>query len=100
MEKKNCWEFHECGREEGGSRIKEKGICPVANANKLNNSNGGTNAGRACWVVAGTYCGGKTSGDYVNKILDCIKCDFYKEVRIEEGANYLKTQELVKVLNT
>lgn len=24
---KNCWEFKKCGRETGGSKVKELGVC-------------------------------------------------------------------------
>lgn len=30
MAKLNCWEFKKCGRETGGLKIKEMGVCPDA----------------------------------------------------------------------
>ena len=57
-EKKNCWEYMSCGRGPGSRRVGDCGICPVAKAQALDGVHGGCGAGRACWVVAGTLCGG------------------------------------------
>ncbi len=93
--KKNCWEYQDCGRQKSGEKVKEFGICPAFQENKVNLINGGINAGRACWVVAGTFCGGKSQGAYVSKINNCTQCDFYQHVRNSEGSNYVKTQEIL-----
>ena len=39
--------------------------------------NHGINAGRACWLVAGTFCDNKVSGTFAEKIDTCRNCDFY-----------------------
>ena len=52
--KKNCWEFKKCGREEGGSKAKELGVCPTFTETKYNGQHSGKNAGRCCWIVAET----------------------------------------------
>ena len=57
--KQNCWEYKKCGRQPGGSKVAELGICPVAVENRTDAVNGGKNAGRACWAVTGSFCGGK-----------------------------------------
>ncbi len=85
MSKKNCWEVKNCGREPGGFRVAEMGICVAATDTSSNERNDGQNAGRYCWRVAGTFCGGKVQGDMAAKIMDCINCDFFKEVKEEEG---------------
>jgi hypothetical protein len=59
MMKKNCWEFKNCGRQNGGSKVREFEICPVATDSSHQGKNGGLNSGRYCWKVAGTLCGGK-----------------------------------------
>ena len=100
MVKDNCWEYKNCGRQTRGVKTSELGICPASQETKLNLINGGTNAGRACWVVAGTYCEGKSQGTYVEKISNCAECDFYQHVRESEGSNYLKTQDLLKMLRS
>jgi hypothetical protein len=82
--KKNCWEFKQCGRETGGVNADTLGVCPASTAEGLEGIHGGKNAGRACWMVAGTYCRGKTSGTFISKYKDCKECDFYKHVREEE----------------
>ncbi len=62
----NCWEFKKCGREAGGSRAKELGICPAY-----------PDHGKHCARVAGTLCGGKIQGSFASKLASCLKCDYY-----------------------
>lgn len=97
--KKNCWEYRECGREPGGDKVKELGICPTTTAEGLDGVNRGKNAGRACWVVADTFCEGKTQGMFVNKYASCKKCDFYQLVEKEEGRGCLVPDALLEMLN-
>lgn len=96
MTKLNCWEFKKCGREYGGAKAKTLGICPVGPETKANGLHEGKNAGRVCWVVAGTFCGGKIQGTFSDKIENCVKCDFYRLVKEEEGAEFLS---LTRILN-
>lgn len=88
MGKKNCWEIKKCGRQKGGGKVKELGICPASTDTTSNGVNGGINAGRYCWAVAGTFCGGKVQGDFAQKKLSCMTCEVYKMVKQEEGANF------------
>ena len=73
----NCWEFMKCGRQPDGEKVNELGICPATTDSSLNGTNGGENAGRCCWKVAGTFCDGKIQGVFTSKIIDCIECDFF-----------------------
>ncbi len=82
--KKNCWEYKGCGREPGGAKVAEFGICPVAVHEEFEGVHGGTKAGRACWVVAGSLCGGKVQGTYAEKLNSCWRCDFMNAVKQEE----------------
>ena len=82
--KLNCWEHKKCGRQPGGSRAAELGICPVTTHRDLTGAHGGTNAGRACWAVAGSLCGGKIQGTYAQKLSNCWRCDFMNKVKQEE----------------
>lgn len=82
--KKNCWEFKKCGREPGGLKTIEFGVCPAAREIRLNGIHGGRNAGRACWVVAGTLCHGDIQGTFQDKYKNCSACGFYREVRARE----------------
>jgi len=84
----NCWEFKKCGREPGGEKVYELGICPAATDKTHNGVNNGINGGRYCWKVAGTYCDGKVQGTFALKVMDCIECDFFKTVKNEEGNNF------------
>ena len=82
--KQNCWEFKKCGREPGGPKEFELGTCCVASYSALNGTHGGKNAGRACWVIAGSLCGGRVQGDEEEKRAACWECDFLKLLRKEE----------------
>ncbi len=97
MRKLNCWEFNECGREPGGAK-KDLGICPAAIDRRLHGVHDGKMAGRACWVVAGTMCGGTEQGTFAKKYHNCEKCNFYKIVRMEEGLRYTLSVILLKKL--
>lgn len=89
MAKLNCWEFKKCGREPGGAKVKELGVCPATNyAGAGHDLNGGRNGGRICWAVSGSFCGGKVQGDFAQKYPNCVICDFYKAVRNEEGSKF------------
>jgi hypothetical protein len=63
----NCWEFKKCGREKGGAKEQELGVCPSYPQN-----------GKNCAHVAGTFCGGKVQGTFATKLANCLQCDFYK----------------------
>lgn len=85
MKRQNCWEFKVCGREAGGKYEKSMGTCPAALEDRLEGVHEGTNAGRACWVIAGTLCEGEVQGTFAKKYENCTKCDFYNKVKEEEG---------------
>ncbi len=87
MSKVNCWEFKKCERLPGGRLVGELGVCPATTYEMLNNIHGGKNAGRACWVVAGTFCGGAVQGTEAQKQHNCWKCDFFQRVRKEEDSS-------------
>lgn len=89
MEQKlNCWEFKKCGRYPEGEKVAELGVCPVAVAASANGTNYGKNGGRVCWAIAGTLCGGNVQGTFAQKVGNCIRCEFFKKVAWEEGANF------------
>ncbi|MBI3986886.1 MAG: hypothetical protein HY343_08210 [Lentisphaerae bacterium] len=98
MAKMNCWENKKCGREPGGAKTAELGVCAAATDTRLNGIHDGKNAGRACWVVSGTLCGGKVQGTYANKLGNCATCLFYKVVRMEEGKNCRSDESLLKMV--
>lgn len=95
MAKLNCWQFMKCGREPGGSREDELGICPAVMETRLHGMNRGYNAGRACWVIAGTMCGDRPQGTFARKFGTCAKCDFYRMVHHEEADNFTMTTLLL-----
>ena len=59
----NCWDFYHCPRE-------RHMLCPAFTQN----------AGRSCWSIAGTLCGGEVQGILAKRIGSCKKCDFYQQV--------------------
>lgn len=90
MGKLNCWEFMECGRGIGGAKADELGICPAAMNFTHNGENGGSSAGRICWKVVGTFCGGSIQGMTAVKMMNCSQCGFFLLVRQEEGARFVE----------
>lgn len=98
MKKLNCWEFKKCGREIKGILSEKLGVCPAATETRLNGVHSGKNAGRACWVVAGTMCNGKMEGTFAVKCKGCGLCDFYNIVQGEEGKNFLSVTVLRKMI--
>jgi hypothetical protein len=84
MGKLNCWEHKKCGRWPGGPKAQELGICPATVFAGLDGAHGGKNAGRACWAIAGSLCGGKIQGTYAQKLHNCWRCEFMNKVKQEE----------------
>ena len=80
----NCWEYMKCGREPGGTKVDEFGICPAAADLSFDGINSGICGGRICWAVAGTFCDGKVQGTFAEKRDSCMSCSFYKTVQEEE----------------
>lgn len=84
--KMNCWEYMKCGREPRGKNSKELGVCPAATYTELDGLNGGTNGGRMCWAIVGTYSFGEITGSFTHKnSFYCYNCDFHRKVLAEEG---------------
>ena len=96
--KQNCWKYKRCGREPGSSKAERLGLCAAATETRLDGVHEGTNGGRACWVVAGTVCGGGIQGTHAQKIGKCEKCGFVKKVVAEEYPNHTSTEDLLKKL--
>ncbi len=82
---KNCWEFMNCGRQLGGINVEELGECPASQDTSFDGYNGGKNAGRICWAVAGTFCRGKKQGTFAEKLSNCLSCNFYNLVKKESS---------------
>ena len=87
MAKINCWDIKKCGREPGGTKNSELGVCPATTESSCDGINGGTKAGRICWAIAGTFCGGKVQGDFAQKSVSCMSCEVFKQIKTEEGAD-------------
>jgi hypothetical protein len=99
VSKQNCWEAKKCGREPGGKQVAQLGVCPAAAPGKAAGVHGGSAGGRACWMIAGTFCGGKLQGTFAAKAASCSACAFYLQVRAEEGPALLPASRLLQLLN-
>ncbi len=100
MAKQNCWEFKNCGREPGGVKAAELGVCPATTEVKIHGVNNGVRGGRACWAITGTMCGGKVQGMFAMKLSSCMACEFYKLVIAEENHNYQSAKAILAKLNS
>lgn len=101
MSKMNCWELKKCGREVGGAKTGELGVCPAVTDASSNGLNSGKNGGRMCWAVAGTFCGGKVQGNFAQKQVSCMACEVFKQIKTEEGSNFtmMKTGQAYQTSN-
>lgn len=95
----NCWEFKKCGRQPGGAKAPELGVCPAASESRVSGTNSGTNGGRVCWYIAGTLCGGKVQGTFATKLSNCMQCEFYQSVIKEEGKGAAKANDVLAKLS-
>lgn len=81
--KLNCWEARDCGRGPG-----EADPCPAAIDATSTGVNGGLCAGRICWTVPGTGCDGYRQGSYVEKLDECLACEFFHRVKTEQAQDF------------
>jgi hypothetical protein len=58
--KMQCWDYKNCGHEKDA-------LCPAVDQK----------AGRSCWLVAKTLCGGRVHGQHAQRIKSCEGCGFY-----------------------
>ena len=91
----NCWDHHRCGREQGGSKVHDLGVCPAAVEAGADGMHDGINGGRVCWAVAGTFCRGEVQGSFASKIRDCLNCEFYESIRMEQGEFFIPLQKIM-----
>jgi len=73
---------------------------PGAADERLHGVHGGVNAGRACWVVAGTFCEEKFRAHLLKNCETALSAIFFDLVRKEEGTNYQISLALLKKLKT
>ena len=88
MDMLNCWEVAGCGRQEGGSKVGELGVCSASIDTSSDGLNRGKNAARICWTVAGTLCKGEVQGTQAQKEVTCLSCNFFRLVKTEEGKSF------------
>jgi hypothetical protein len=86
----NCWDVLGCERGPGGALAVREGLCPAAADTSANGVNTGTNGGRVCWAISGTFCGLESEGSAAKKFISCLSCDFFYQVLEEEGLSTFK----------
>ncbi len=91
--KMNCWEFVKCGRELGGKKAKELGVCPAATSPHADGLNGGINGGRICWAIVGIYSCHIGKASLSQRDVLCSDCAFYKKVLSEQGMPELEIKK-------
>lgn len=67
-----------CGREPGGEKVAEFGICRAAAEGFFDGTNSGKNGGRMCFAVVGSFCKSEIQGIFAKKYASCEDCSFYK----------------------
>jgi len=91
LERNNCWEIKQCGREPSGKHAEQFGVCPAALPSEYDGTNQGECGGRFCWAIAGTFCHGDQQGTFAKKLMSCLQCEFLKRVNEDEGRNFILT---------
>jgi hypothetical protein len=84
-----------CGRQPGGEKVEEHGVCPASLESRTNGLNSGKMGGRSCWAITGTFCHGKIQKGFASKMPDCIHCEFYRIVVHEEGLDFQSAKEIL-----
>lgn len=92
---RNCWEVKGCRR---GPAAPPEDRCPAAAAELADGINGGQAAGRICWLVAGTLCGGQVVGAFADKQATCTACEFFAQVQAENTENFVAFDERIPLL--
>ena len=98
MSKLNCWEYKKCGREPGGAKVSELGICPATIETRADGVNGGKDGGRVCWAIAGTLCDKVVQGTFALRLETCLKCDFCQLVLTEEQTSIYPKKDVLEKL--
>lgn len=96
----NCWEFTKCGRQPGGEKNGELGICTVTTEKATHGINNGINGGRACWAVRKKMNGNAAPCSCATHLKkeNCLLCEFYAIVRREESGNFVSATEILSML--
>ncbi len=91
MKRVNCWEHMKCGREVGGARAEELGICPASLSGEHDGTNKGRSRGRICWAVEGVNCNGNAADGKASTLAACLECEFLNRVHNEESRHFVLT---------
>jgi len=98
--KLNCWEAKKCGREPGGSRAEQLGVCKSAIETRTDGFNDGDYGGRVCWAITGSMSRIKAEDTFEINTSNCLLCSFYKTVLLEEDIDLFPAKDVLKVLSS
>ncbi len=82
---RDCWEFFQCGREIGGEKVEELGICPAVTASERDGNCSDKNGDRGCAFISGNFCNGVNQGSLKDEEINCIQCVFFRMVSLNDG---------------
>ncbi|NJD57302.1 MAG: hypothetical protein FIA94_13005 [Nitrospirae bacterium] len=75
QKKIQCWEYNNCVHGKDA-------LCPAVDQK----------AGRSCWLVAKTLCGGRVHGSHAQRIKACEGCGFYIHMHIVRSKSSMAQQ--------
>ncbi len=79
--------------------MEKLGPCPAAMDVTCDGINGGENAGRLCWAVAGTSCAERLRGKPGQGTASCQECSFFRRVKYEEGCHFQLIKPALGILD-
>ncbi len=77
--------------------VDEYGVCPAAKDTANDGLNDGQAGGRICWALTGTLCGNEIQGTFAQKSFACLSCDFFQQVKEEEGPQFILLKDAQKI---
>lgn len=77
-----------CGREPGGEKVQELGICPATTFDLTDGYLDGINGGKACAYIFGDFCSESHTGTSRDKKKACAACDFYNEMKYRHRVDF------------
>ncbi len=97
MPEQRCWEFKKCGRQPGGSKAGELGVCPAAAEALTTGSHPERQGCLACWAITGKFSGEGVQGS-PERLGDCIRCDYLKQNESKDGLYDIIVREVISLM--
>jgi hypothetical protein len=81
-----------CGREAGGRKAGELGICPVSLRSQPEGVSRAAGRGQPCWAFPGNACDHRSDGQPGQDSLACRQCERMQQVCDREGRYFALRQ--------